>query len=75
MNFSIVVITGVRPPNYLEEMKGLIETIMPVMDCKSKKGDAGRVAVIGGSFEYTGAPYFSAMAAMKSVLYLLLDFS
>jgi len=30
------------------------------------KGDAGRVLVVGGSKEYTGAPYFAAMAALRA---------
>ena len=30
------------------------------------KGDNGRIAVIGGSDLYTGAPYFSAISALKS---------
>jgi ATP-dependent NAD(P)H-hydrate dehydratase len=29
------------------------------------KGKAGRVGVVGGSLEYTGAPYFSAISALK----------
>jgi NAD(P)H-hydrate repair Nnr-like enzyme with NAD(P)H-hydrate dehydratase domain len=29
------------------------------------QGQLGRVAVIGGSEDYTGAPYFSAMASAK----------
>jgi ATP-dependent NAD(P)H-hydrate dehydratase len=29
------------------------------------KGQNGRVAVIGGSFEFTGAPYYSAISALK----------
>jgi hypothetical protein len=31
------------------------------------KGTAGRVGIVGGSFEYTGAPYFAALSALKSV--------
>lgn len=30
------------------------------------KGGAGRVATIGGSLEYTGAPYFAAAAALRA---------
>ena len=30
-----------------------------------RKGQAGRVAVIGGCREYTGAPFFAAMAALR----------
>ncbi|GBP55434.1 ATP-dependent [Eumeta japonica] len=29
------------------------------------KGEAGKIGVIGGSVEYTGAPYFSAISALK----------
>jgi len=32
---------------------------------KFHKGQLGRVAVIGGSADYTGAPYFSAMASAR----------
>ncbi len=30
------------------------------------KGEAGKVLVVGGSVNYTGAPYFAAMAALQS---------
>ena len=29
------------------------------------KGQAGKIAVIGGCREYTGAPYFAAISALK----------
>jgi NAD(P)H-hydrate repair Nnr-like enzyme with NAD(P)H-hydrate dehydratase domain len=35
------------------------------------KGDRGIIGVFGGSLEYTGAPYFSGMAALRSVKILL----
>lgn len=38
---------------------------VPPLDGVSYKGQAGKVAVIGGSFEYTGAPYFAAISAMR----------
>ncbi|OIR56543.1 MAG: carbohydrate kinase domain family protein [Amphiamblys sp. WSBS2006] len=31
-----------------------------------RKGDAGVVAVIGGSIEYTGAPYFAGISSMRA---------
>ena len=35
--------------------------------CSTKrKGDAGRVGIVGGSAEYTGAPFFAAMAAYRA---------
>jgi ATP-dependent NAD(P)H-hydrate dehydratase len=30
------------------------------------KGNSGKVAVIGGSAEYTGAPYYAAVAALRT---------
>lgn len=39
----------------------------------SHKGESGKIGVIGGSFEYTGAPYYSAMTSLKVVSFL--DFS
>ncbi|KAL3457369.1 Ribokinase-like protein [Aspergillus heterothallicus] len=39
--------------------------IVPPMLEKFHKGQQGRVAVIGGSLDYTGAPYFSAMASAR----------
>ncbi|XP_053623184.1 ATP-dependent (S)-NAD(P)H-hydrate dehydratase-like [Plodia interpunctella] len=40
------------------------KSIIP--DMKGKiKGDAGKIGVIGGSTEYTGAPYFAAISALK----------
>ncbi|OIW34594.1 Ribokinase-like protein [Coniochaeta ligniaria NRRL 30616] len=39
--------------------------LVPPMLEKFHKGQLGRVAVIGGSEDYTGAPYFSAMASAR----------
>ncbi|RAO72714.1 uncharacterized protein BHQ10_008726 [Talaromyces amestolkiae] len=42
-----------------------VRTMVPPMLEKFHKGQLGRVAVIGGSADYTGAPYFSAMASAR----------
>ncbi|KAF1840506.1 H-hydrate dehydratase [Cucurbitaria berberidis CBS 394.84] len=42
-----------------------VYNIVPPMLESFHKGQLGRVAVIGGSEDYTGAPYFSAMASAK----------
>ncbi|KAL4965629.1 ATP-dependent (S)-NAD(P)H-hydrate dehydratase [Aspergillus stella-maris] len=39
--------------------------LVPPMLEKFHKGQQGRVAVIGGSLDYTGAPYFSSMASAR----------
>ncbi|QQK44641.1 YjeF C-terminal domain, carbohydrate kinase-like protein [Penicillium digitatum] len=42
-----------------------VRKIVPPMLEKFHKGQLGRVAVIGGCVDYTGAPYFSAMASAR----------
>ncbi|KAJ5637095.1 YjeF C-terminal domaincarbohydrate kinase-like protein [Penicillium lividum] len=42
-----------------------VRRIVPPMLEKFHKGQLGRVAVIGGCADYTGAPYFSAIASAK----------
>ncbi|EMC93537.1 hypothetical protein BAUCODRAFT_244891 [Baudoinia panamericana UAMH 10762] len=48
-----------------KEILGKVYKMIPPMLEKFHKGQLGRVAVIGGSEDYTGAPYFSAMASAK----------
>jgi NAD(P)H-hydrate repair Nnr-like enzyme with NAD(P)H-hydrate dehydratase domain len=48
-----------------KELLKKVYTIVPPMLESFHKGQLGRVAVIGGSEDYTGAPYFSAMASAK----------
>lgn len=45
----------------IQEMKKSI----PVLSNSLHKGESGRIGVIGGSLEYTGAPYFAAIAALR----------
>uniref|UniRef100_A0A8R1DQU7 ATP-dependent (S)-NAD(P)H-hydrate dehydratase n=1 Tax=Caenorhabditis japonica TaxID=281687 RepID=A0A8R1DQU7_CAEJA len=39
--------------------------ILPKLTSQLKKGDCGKIAVIGGSLEYTGAPYFAASSVAR----------
>ncbi|KNH06994.1 Ribokinase-like protein [Perkinsela sp. CCAP 1560/4] len=39
--------------------------VVPLLGPHLRKGSLGRVAIIGGSCDYTGAPYFAAAAAMR----------
>lgn len=48
----------------------LSKTMAPPLDGKSK-GDAGKIGVIGGSTEYTGAPYFAAITALKVCTFII----
>lgn len=39
--------------------------LVPSLAWSAYKGQAGKVAVVGGCFEYTGAPYYAAVSALK----------
>ncbi|MBW0499099.1 hypothetical protein O181_038814 [Austropuccinia psidii MF-1] len=39
--------------------------IIPPLDGSLHKGQAGRVAVVGGSKDYTGAPFFSSYSSLR----------
>lgn len=39
--------------------------VMP-LTYDSHKGSSGRIGVLGGSAQYTGAPYYAAMASLKA---------
>ncbi|KAI5650580.1 hypothetical protein M9H77_36585 [Catharanthus roseus] len=43
----------------------IVRSITPTLDTSRHKGQAGKIAVIGGCREYTGAPYFAAISALK----------
>ncbi|KAF8634554.1 hypothetical protein AX17_004144 [Amanita inopinata Kibby_2008] len=49
------------PKLLFEQLKLLI----PPLNGTLHKGQAGRVGVLGGALDYTGAPYFAAMSALR----------
>ena len=42
-----------------------MRSIVPALTRDSHKGQNGRIGIIGGCKEYTGAPYFAAISALK----------
>ena len=46
--------------------KELVEAFIPSRDNNSKKGDNGKVLIVGGSYIYHGAPVLSSLAALRS---------
>ncbi|CAL8081955.1 unnamed protein product [Prunus armeniaca] len=47
------------------DAENVLRAITPTLDPNRHKGQAGKIAVIGGCREYTGAPYFAAISALK----------
>jgi len=45
-------------------LRSVGQMIPPLLD-SSHKGQAGRIGVLGGCEEYTGAPYFAGMSALR----------
>lgn len=43
----------------------LSSRLIPPLSSKLHKGQAGRIGVLGGSGDYTGAPFFSAIGALR----------
>ncbi|KAL5204354.1 hypothetical protein ABZP36_009225 [Zizania latifolia] len=52
-------------PVYEADAEAVVRRITPPLDPAQHKGQAGKIAVIGGCREYTGAPYFAAISALK----------
>jgi len=48
------------------ELQQIICSVIPPLSNTSHKGQSGRIGVIGGCKEYTGAPYFSSITSLKS---------
>jgi ATP-dependent NAD(P)H-hydrate dehydratase len=61
--------TGLTSRSIMTENKSplleRVRNIVPQLDNDRHKGEAGRIGVVGGSLEYTGAPYFAAISALK----------
>ncbi|XP_013872973.1 ATP-dependent (S)-NAD(P)H-hydrate dehydratase isoform X3 [Austrofundulus limnaeus] len=48
-----------------DDIFSLVKSIVPPLTSKKHKGQDGRVGIIGGCQDYTGAPYFAAISALK----------
>ncbi|XP_051260096.1 ATP-dependent (S)-NAD(P)H-hydrate dehydratase isoform X2 [Dicentrarchus labrax] len=48
-----------------DDLLSLIKSIVPPLTSKKHKGQDGRIGIIGGCQDYTGAPYFAAISALK----------
>ncbi|XP_054557436.1 ATP-dependent (S)-NAD(P)H-hydrate dehydratase isoform X3 [Talpa occidentalis] len=49
----------------MEQAAALVRSIVPPLGARKYKGQDGRIGVVGGCREYTGAPYFAAISALK----------
>jgi ATP-dependent NAD(P)H-hydrate dehydratase len=47
-------------------LRVLLGHFLPELHSAQYKGNSGKVVVIGGSVEYTGAPFYAAVSALRS---------
>ncbi|VVD05109.1 unnamed protein product [Leptidea sinapis] len=63
----IIIINSVQYSRMAETEKfvKIIKSCIPPLTNNKHKGQAGRIGIVGGSLEYTGAPYFAGISALK----------
>ncbi|XP_075708617.1 ATP-dependent (S)-NAD(P)H-hydrate dehydratase isoform X2 [Rhinoderma darwinii] len=54
-----------RPAKDMENIFQLVRNVIPPLTSKKHKGQDGKIGIFGGCQEYTGAPYFAAISALK----------
>ncbi|XP_071088781.1 ATP-dependent (S)-NAD(P)H-hydrate dehydratase-like [Haliotis cracherodii] len=47
------------------ELLQMVKAVIPPLSYSRHKGQAGRVGVVGGCREYTGAPYYAAISSLR----------
>ena len=68
-NFVHTKMTNLSFPNETHSTKSLLDLFnktIPSLDPSAHKGQNGRLAVLGGSPDYTGAPYFASTAILRA---------
>lgn len=63
MELDVQALNGGRSA---QELLNMIKCFVPKLNYNLHKGQCGRIAVVGGCQEYTGAPYFAAITCLKS---------
>nr|DBA33136.1 TPA: hypothetical protein GDO54_000866 [Pyxicephalus adspersus] len=56
------------PSKDMENIFQLVRNVIPPLTSKKHKGHDGKIGIVGGCQEYTGAPYFAAISALKVVI-------
>ncbi|KAH7488222.1 hypothetical protein PRIC1_007659 [Phytophthora ramorum] len=46
--------------------RSLVSRLIPPLAAHWHKGQQGRVGIVGGSFEYTGAPFYAGVSSLKT---------
>jgi len=52
--------------SHMINLQKIASSVIPKLNNMSRKGSHGKVAILGGSFEYTGAPHYAALSALRT---------
>ena len=61
--FPILRMSSIISPD--ERMVKAVRRVVPALTSAKHKGQDGRIGIFGGSIEYTGAPYYAGMSALR----------
>lgn len=64
MTGSITAMEAV--PESVSPEQRMVCAVIPPLDGKHHKGQSGRIGILGGSADFTGAPFFAGMAALRT---------
>ncbi len=63
---QVICNIGIPPEAEMIVGPGDVKHLLKKKSKEAKKGDGGKILVIGGSFDYTGAPALAGIAALKA---------
>lgn len=53
-------------PKNVDALQTILSRTIPPLTSSAHKGSSGRIAILGGSEKYTGAPFYAAMSALRT---------
>ncbi|CDU22946.1 uncharacterized protein SPSC_01576 [Sporisorium scitamineum] len=64
-NLSSLASKAVASSSTQQSLMQSVKRIIPPLSSAKHKGQAGRIGIVGGSRDYTGAPFFASMSSMR----------
>lgn len=64
-NLSSLASKALATTSTQQSLMQSVKRIIPPLSTTKHKGQAGRIGIVGGSRDYTGAPFFASMSSMR----------
>ena len=62
----ISFVDAISSQSNMVNLQKIASSVIPLLNNITRKGSHGKVAIVGGSFEYTGAPHYAALSALRT---------